>query len=170
MDDLPEGLTLARWMGCVWRKSQYVPERRRCPDHWSIMTEGTCLGYLDWNDDPRSPGKPGYLVVAAVREYSHSVSRLAVALADELGARFQPCSARFSEIEGLVERAGTQTVEIEFDNGRTLLALTDCCSLKRNEEHLYYYNLDRASPSYGEGLCRARVGSIRSVREIKGSG
>ncbi len=164
MDDLPEGLTLARWRECVSRKTQYVPDDRGCRDYWRIVAEGRCLGYLDWSDDPRSPGKPGYLVVAAERQHAHTVSELAEALAVELGARFKACSARYSVFEEFAEQVGTWPVEIEFEDGRTLLAVTDYCSLTRNEERLYYYSLDRGSPSYGEGLCFARVGSIRSIR------
>jgi hypothetical protein len=164
MDDFPNGLTLARWREYVSREPQYVPEGCGCPDRWSIMASDACLGYLDWNEDPRAPGKPGYLVVAAGQQHSHSVSKMAEALADKLGAKFQPCSARFSEIEELAEHVGTQPVEIDFDDGKTLLAVIDYCSLRRNEERLYYYNLDPASPSHGEGLCFTRIGSIRSIR------
>jgi hypothetical protein len=128
------------------------------------MAGDVCLGYLDWNDDPRSPGKPGYVVVAAGRQHVRPVSGMAEALAVELGARFQPCSARFSEVEELVEQVDTQPFEIELDDGRTLLTATDCCSLTRTEERLSFYNLDRASPSYGEGLCITRIGRIRSIR------
>ncbi len=148
----------------MWRKPQCVPDARGCPNYWNIMAGGACLGSLDWHDDPRAPGKPGYLVVAAEPQHARSVSAMAEALAAELGARFQPCSARYTEVEELVEQLGTQPAEIEFDDGRTFLAEIDYCSLTRSEERVYFYNLDRASPSYGEGLCFTRIGSIRSLR------
>jgi hypothetical protein len=68
------------------------------------------------------------------------------------------------QIEDLVEHVGGQSVEIEFDDGEVRPAAIAYCSLKRTEERVYFFNLDPSLPSYGEGLCFARLSSIRSIR------
>ena len=47
---------------------------------------GSCIGSLDWNQDHKRPGKPGYVVVLADRPHAQSVSVLAESLAAEVGA------------------------------------------------------------------------------------
>jgi hypothetical protein len=161
-DDPHDGLTLARWEECAAGR----PQDLQGPDNftrWRLTVAGACVGQLDFIEDGRRGG-PGYLVVAAVRGHERPVSMLAEALADGLGARFRRCSARFSEVEGLVEQFGTRPVEIEFVDGRTALVATDYCSLTRDEERVYYYNLDPSLASFGEGLCFTRIASIRSIR------
>src|SRR5438046_1709779 len=97
-----DGLTSERWKKCAARRPGDLQGSERF-GRWRIVTADACIGRLDFIEDG-GRGEPGYLVVAAAPLHSQSVSVTAEALANELGARFQRCSARFSEIESLVEQ------------------------------------------------------------------
>jgi hypothetical protein len=160
-DDPTRMITLDRLKACVSNKPQCVPELRGVREDWGcwrIMDGDACVGRLDWDQEYRRPGRPGYVVVSAEQLDSQAVTLLAESLADALGATFQRRSARFTEIEEMAERFSNQHVEIEFDDGDTRLVELDYCSLQGNEERLYFYTIG------GGGLCFTRIGEIRSIR------
>src|SRR5262249_42526058 len=129
------------------------------PLRWRIMNGDTCIGSLTWRRDHRSDDS-GDLVVAAADLDSQAVPAIAWSVADELDARFQPCSQRFIEIQETVRLLGERLAHILLDDGKTLLAELLYCGLNKDEEYVYFFEIDPETFRGKEGLCRLPIARI----------
>jgi hypothetical protein len=173
ISDAPAAIPFERWLECAARHPRLrrgrvgtvTPDGYRVdPSRWMIVNPGVCVSWLEWERDYKLPGEVGYLVVSAAQPDSPAMSQVAESVASDLGATFQRCSARFSEIEDMVERPGDRVMEIHFEDGRTRLVAPVYCALTNREERLYYHVLDPNMLAWGEGLCFTRIDDIRSIR------